>query len=153
PWRSSSCRSRRAVIGETPNSASIAATETLPRSTSRSAMSRRRSSASSDPGALMEDVDITGSGARPSPAGSAIAIAPEPWLDLVIVARVAPRGVDEVRVGGDDRRVVLEVAAAGRRRGVEADGRPEPRVARRRDRDVGVERRALASVVVAPEGD
>ena len=46
PWRSSSCRSRRAVIGDTPKRVSTSVTVTAPESRSRSAIADRRASAS-----------------------------------------------------------------------------------------------------------
>ena len=46
PWRSSSARSRRAVIGETPNRDSTSVTVIAPESRSRSAMADRRAMAS-----------------------------------------------------------------------------------------------------------
>ena len=46
PWRSSSARSRRAVIGETPKRDSTSVTVTAPASRSRSAMAERRAMAS-----------------------------------------------------------------------------------------------------------
>ena len=46
PWRSSSARSRRAVIGETPKRDSTSVTVTAPASRSRSAIADRRAMAS-----------------------------------------------------------------------------------------------------------
>jgi hypothetical protein len=45
PWRSSSARSRRAVIGETPKLSSTSVTVTAPESRSRSAIADRRAMA------------------------------------------------------------------------------------------------------------